>query len=403
MALAVAPAGAPAKPKATLSRASALPGQELRLKARGFPARKRVRVSLAGRLLARKRTGRRGRISVLIEVPDLDPGRYVARVRRGRTVARRGLTVLPLPQPLPEPEPEPPPPPPDPPTLVAAGDIACSPNQIAQANPAECHHPEVAELVTELAPDVVATLGDAQYQNGELVNYQNIYDPTWGVFKGITRPAAGNHEYLESPTREEAVGHFTYFGDAAGDPDEGYYSYELGDWSVFVLNTGEINYARTPGGDPAGERPDDCWPVSCAVGSPQEQWLRAELEALPPGACALAYWHHPVYSSGNPGDNPETQPVWDALQDHGVELLLTGHTHAYERFAADGGVRQFIVGTGGRSLFPGFTLKPGSEFFDNTRYGVLELTLAEDGYEWRFVAEDRSVTDSGTGACQPAP
>jgi hypothetical protein len=201
------------------------------------------------------------------------------------------------------------------------------------------------------------------------------------------------------------VGHFTYFGEAAGDPDEGYYSYELGGWSVFVLNTGEINYTRPlpGGGDPDNLRPEDCWPVSCAAGSAQEQWLRAGLEALPDDACVLTYWHHPVYSSGNPGDNPETQPIWAALQEHGVELLLTGHTHAYERFAPDGGVRQFIVGTGGRSLFPGFTLKPGSEFFDNTRYGVLELTLADNGYEWRFVAEGGTVTDSGTDACHPAP
>ena len=245
-----------------------------------------------------------------IRVPrDAAAGRFALAVRSRGIVVRRRLRVRVLaqpsqpllvpeqPAPAPVPAPPAPPPPPDPPTLVAAGDIACRPELVETET--ACHQARTADLVETLSPDAVAPLGDNQYEHGELVNFMAVYDPTWGRFLDITHPAAGNHEYEGDPERDEAPGYYSYFGAAAGDASKGYYRWQLGGWTMFVLNSGAINYTRA--GNPS--LPDDCWPVSCAADSEQEQWLRAELDTLPDDACVLAYWHHPRFSSGFSGAN----------------------------------------------------------------------------------------------------
>jgi acid phosphatase type 7 len=298
-------------------------------------------------------------------------------------------------------------PPPDPVTLVAAGDIACRPELVETAS--ACRQARTAELVESLGPDAVAVLGDNQYEHGELANFTAVFEPTWGRFRQITHPAVGNHEYEGDPERDQAPGYFSYFGPAAGDPAKGYYRWELGGWTLFVLNSGAINWTRATGGNPS--LPDDCWPVSCAAGSAQEQWLRAELEALPDDACAIAYWHHPRFSSGFGGVNQphrETQALFTDLYQHGVELLLTGHSHNYERFepvTPDGipdprGVTQFVVGTGGRSLHTNTGPQlPTSDVLRTDVFGVLELTLEPGAYAARFVGEDGVTVDQTSGTC----
>jgi acid phosphatase type 7 len=405
-----------------------MPGERVAVVGRGFPARARVRLVLAGRTLTRGRTGRRGAFRLAVRVPARPAARYrLTALSRGARASRR-LRVLALPAPVTQPSPPAPeagpstgpstapapvaapsadPPPPEPPTLVAAGDIAC-PSAAPLTN--ECHQAATSDRVLDLAPDAVATLGDAQYPGGELANYQAFYDPTWGRFKAMTHPATGNHEYEGVPTRDEAPGHFGYFGTAAGAVEEGYYSWTLGDWHLFVLNTGAIQFTRT-GANGGAALPDDCHPVSCATGSAQEIWLRSELEAMPAGACAAAYWHHPRVSSGFGGANqphPETQPLLQALYDHDVELLLTGHSHNYERFepigptgAADAqGVTQFVVGTGGRGFHPNTGAQPPeSEILLTNVFGVLELTLGVGSWSSRFVDEGGQTLDSAAGVC----
>jgi hypothetical protein len=269
--------------------------------------------------------------------------------------------------------------------VAAAGDIACAPEEVAAGQRA-CRHGATADLLVGLRPDAVLALGDLQYENGELAAFQASYHPSWGRLKAITRPAVGNHEY----GTPGAAGYFSYFGDVAGDPAKGWYSYDLGSWHLIALNS----QCRHVGG--------------CGPGSPQEQWLRADLAAHP-AACTLAYWHEPRFSSGHHGDRPGLDALWQALHEAGAEVVLSGHDHVYERFApqdAQGvldntrGIRQFVVGTGGSNHYRFETIRPNSEVRNADTFGVLALTLGTGGYQWRFVPEPgKEFTDAGTGEC----
>ena len=267
--------------------------------------------------------------------------------------------------------------PPADPVLYAAGDIASCSSTGDEAT---------AAILNANQGGTVITLGDNAYEAGSSTEFTNCYDPTWGSAKPRTRPAPGNHEYGTAG----AAGYFGYFGAAAGDPTQGYYSYDLGDWHVVSLNS-------------------NCSIVSCAAGSLQEQWLRADLagSAKP---CTLAYWHHPRYSSGTThGSSTSVVPLFQALYDFNADLVLEGHEHNYERFApmdAAGaidtarGIRSIVVGTGGRSHRTLGTPIWGSEVGDDTTYGVLKVTLHASGYDWRFLpTQGATFTDAGTQAC----
>lgn len=276
------------------------------------------------------------------------------------------------------------------PVIAAAGDIACDPTQRSSSEAGShgptCQMAATAALIRDLNPAAVLPLGDLQYDRGEFANFQLSYGPTWGTFKDITRPVVGNHEYGTA----NASGYFRYFGAAAGDPRKGYYSFDLGDWHIIALNS-------------------NCGAVGgCRAGSPQERWLRADL-ATHPTQCTLAYWHHPRFSSGPHGNSADPQVFWQVLYEAGVDVVLNGHDHTYERFApqtpeaeADPtqGIRQFVVGTGGRSLYPFRTVRTNSEVRNSDTFGVLALTLMTDGYEWRFMPiAGKTFTDSGRDRC----
>lgn len=275
-------------------------------------------------------------------------------------------------------------------TLLAAGDIASCSSSGDEAT---------AALLGERS-GTVGTLGDNVYSDGidpegSLANFDACYDPSWGALKSRTSPSIGNHEYNADST---ASGYFDYFGSAAGTRGQGYYSYDLGAWHVIVLNT-NLSCSATI--------------VSCAAGSPQETWLRSDLAAHPT-QCTLAYFHHPRFSSYL-GSNSTVRPLWDALYQYGADVILNGHAHTYERFAArrpDGtvdasyGLREFIVGTGGAShhTFTG-TLDSASEAFNDDTFGILQLTLGNGSYGYRFVPAPGGggFTDSGSGSCHGAP
>jgi hypothetical protein len=253
--------------------------------------------------------------------------------------------------------------------LLAVGDIAyCG----ASAD----------ELVAQLAarlPGTIALLGDNAYPHGSPDDYTNCFDPTWGGFLDRIRPVPGNHEY----ETKEAASYFAYFGAGVGKLGEGWYSYDVAAWHVIALNS-------------------ECDAIGgCGRGSPQLAWLVADLAAHPT-ACTLAYWHHPRYSSGRHGDNSMTEALWQALAAAGADIVLEGHDHDYERMAPIDGIRSFVVGTGGRSLYawPG-SPGPSTEVRNNDTYGLLQLTLGAADYAWKFIpVGDGTFTDAGSGTCR---
>lgn len=271
---------------------------------------------------------------------------------------------------LPPGPPSPPPPilPVAPQTFVGAGDIAmCDANSEA-----------TARLLDSIG-GTVFTLGDNAYFQGTRQQFRDCYDPTWGRHRNRTRPVPGNHEY-ESPG---AGPYFEYFGANAGPPGFGYYSFEVGSWHAVALNSN----------------------VAVSAASAQGEWLRSDLAAS--GArCTVAYWHHPLFSSGPDGPSPRVRDFWRILYEAGADVVLSGHDHLYERFAPqdpDGradaarGIRQFVAGTGGAFLYPHGAARPNSEA-RLSAFGVLRLTLRADGYDWEFISVS-GPGDSGTGSC----
>jgi Calcineurin-like phosphoesterase len=257
-------------------------------------------------------------------------------------------------------------------TLIAAGDIASCSSSGDEAT---------AKLLDNLLGTIV-TLGDNVYDDGTASEFTNCYHPTWGRHKARTRPSPGNHDY-HTPA---AAGYYAYFGANAGASGLGYYSFDLGEWHVISLNSN----------------------ISMSAGSAQERWLRADLAASSK-QCTLAYWHHPRFSSGEHGNSSSTQPLWQALYEAGADIVLSSHDHSYERFApqtptgapdASKGIREFIVGTGGRSHYGMGVRKANSEVFNGTTFGVLKFTLDAGTYAWEFVpVAGASFTDKGTGNC----
>ena len=266
----------------------------------------------------------------------------------------------------------------EPAILVGAGDIGV------------CGSPGTAATGALLAanPGTVFAAGDLAYPSGTAEQFRDCYDPRWGPQRYRTRPAPGNHEY-ESPG---AAPYFAYFGPNAGLAGLGYYRYRKGTWEVYSLNSNTEGAAR----------------------SSQLNWLNTEL-LRQPSACAVAYFHHPRFSSGMHGFSPPPDVVldlWRQLYAAGVDVIISAHEHFYERFAPqtpDGrlnvefGIRQFVVGTGGAPLTQPLRRVANSEI-THSAFGLLRLTLDVSSYRWEFLAADGgSALDSGSSPCHSKP
>jgi len=255
--------------------------------------------------------------------------------------------------------------------LVGAGDIG------------DCTHADVvatARLLDSIGGTVFTT-GDNVYDGATADHYANCYGPTWGRQLSRTRPTLGNHDY--DPPGPST--YYQYFGAAAGDPGLGYYSYDLGGWHILALDSQQ----------------------SLTAGSAQLAWVEDEVVAHPT-PCTLAYWHHPLFSSGTSGSQTFIRELWRVLYKGGVDVVINGHEHAYERFAPqdpDGnadpakGIRQFTVGTGGAPLYS-FTAPLKTSESRASVHGVLKVTLQGNAYGWEFIpVAGQTFRDSGTGAC----
>jgi hypothetical protein len=260
--------------------------------------------------------------------------------------------------------------------LVGAGDIANCSTTTDKAT---------AKLLDNISGKVF-TSGDNAYASGTAAQFKNCYAPTWGRHKARTKPSVGNHEYYTAG----ASGYFNYFGAAAGHRKKGYYSYNLGDWHVIALNS----MCEKVGG--------------CGATSPMVRWLKQDLSANPK-ACTIAYWHHPLFSSGHHGNSTKMKPSYQVLYNNNADVVVNGHDHDYERFAPQipngtldttRGIREFVVGTGGTYLRPFSDIKPNSQVRNANTHGVLKLTLHATRYEWKFVpVAGRTFTDSGSKSC----
>lgn len=267
--------------------------------------------------------------------------------------------------------------------FVGAGDIASCVNDNDAAT---------ATLIDGIA-GTVFTAGDDAYPNGRAVDYSNCYDPTWGRFKARTWAVLGNHEYDSSATAQPS---FDYFGDRAGPAGLGYHSIDLGAWHVIFLN-------------------DNGQFVPFKAGSVQDQWLVADLAAHP-NLCTLVIWHQPAFfSNKNPTgatSDPARKIFWDRLYAAGVDVVLNGHQHQYERFLPmtpdgvvdqDHGIREFIVATGGESTGQPQNIAPNSVVQAST-FGVTKFTLKDGGYDWQYIPiPGQTFTDAGSASCHDAP
>jgi acid phosphatase type 7 len=306
--------------------------------------------------------------------------------------------------------------PPGPAVLVGAGDIAecyqgsAPPLRDAWAAALQSPAEATAKLLDGM-PGTVITIGDNAYQFGTPFDFAACYHPTWGRHRNRTRPAAGNHEYMTPG----AAGHFLYFG-LRSAPPLGYYSYNFGNnWHIVVLNSTPQVYMCYPP-EFTEVRRDPRWPQQlnavpeshdagrlCPGDVAQQVWLVNDLTRHLATPCTLVYFHHPLFSSGQHGNQYQMQRIWDIMYAYGVDVVLSGHDHNYERFAkqtpnavADPqhGIREFVVGTGGADLRPMGAEQPNSEVFINDTHGVMTLALStvRNEYAWAFVAADGSAT-----------
>lgn len=297
------------------------------------------------------------------------------------------------------------------PVVAAVGDIGCpapfapagSSQQLMSAGgepttPHACQQAETARLVAEGGDySAVLALGDLLAPDTTLYDFERSYAPSWGHFKRITLPVVGNHEYASDGAR----GYFEYFngpGAASGPAGKtrlGWHRTRLGRWLLIGLNS-------------------NCRRVDCGGRSRQAKWLRRTIRkdrrSSKPSRCVLAFWHHPRFSSGRHGNTYDTGAFWRILRNRGADVVLNGHDHLYERFLAlapsgapdPGGITQFTVGTGGRSLFsfPGDP-HPGSAARAAGHFGILRLRLLPNAFRWIFIATTGQILDAGVQPCNP--
>ena len=291
----------------------------------------------------------------------------------------------------------------------AAADIACDPIDTAynggNGTSTKCRQKHTAQLLA--GADRVFAIGDTQYDCGGLSAFNTSYNPTWGMYKSLTHPILSDEDYDTSGTgcgTAGADGYFSYFnsqlaaqpGNTAEDPAKGYYSFEVGTWHVIALNS---ECVRIPGG--------------CGEGGAQNNWLEADLAAST-AQCEIALLHAPLFFSktNSTGVDSSVRPLVQDLDAAGVEMVLSGDKHFYERFAPQdpttaapkaNGIVQWVVGVGGKShngLAAAGSRRPNSVTGTASTFGVLELTLNNGTYGWDFIVEGgSSFSDTGSASC----
>ncbi|MFL5759968.1 MAG: metallophosphoesterase [Thermomicrobiales bacterium] len=238
----------------------------------------------------------------------------------------------------------------------------------------------VGDLIASWDPQLLLYLGDV-YEHGLPDEFANWYEDAFGSLRKITLPAPGNHELQEG----EAEGYFGYWGNPPP-----YYSSDAGNWHLIELNSSTSTREVSPG-------------------SEQYEWLVGELAAHA-DACTIVFFHHPVFSIGPQGDTERMSEVWQMLADAGVEIVLTGHDHDYQRWQPldasgnpdDTGTTQFVVGTGGHGIqaFDSDDARVVTGVDDTGAYGALRLQLYPDQAKFAFITINGKIRDRGTIPCE---
>ena len=259
---------------------------------------------------------------------------------------------------------------------------------VAASNIASCSSPndEATASLLDSLPGTVFAVGDNAFPDGSAEAFANCYAPSWGRHLARTYAVLGNREYASGATTPA----FDYFGDRVGPRGLGYYSLNLGNWHIIVLNVSDS--------------------AAFVAGSAQSKWLERDL-ATYRKLCTLAMWHKPRFFSSNiPGwtSNVSVIGLWNQLYAGGVDVVLNGQQHQYERMRPmtptgaindARGIRQFSVGIGGESAEMPIAIAAGSEALSDA-FGLLKLTLDDGTYAWEFIpAVPGQFTDTGSGTC----
>jgi hypothetical protein len=270
----------------------------------------------------------------------------------------------------------------DRPIVAAVGDIACEATE--KVTETSCQQAAVGNAITKLKPDSVWLLGDIQYLNGDLNQFRESFSKAFAPLRNRWRPVVGNHEYATP----NASGYYEFFGKAAGPYQRGFYSFNLGKWHVVSLNA-------------------NCDLIDCTSNSFQAKWLRNDLKKNP-RRCTAALWHQPLFSSGKEhGNDPLVRPLWQILQNHHADLVLSGHDHDFETFArqdaygkADpNGMIEIVSGVGGRSFYHFDKIQPNSKVRISDSFGFLKLRLNARSFDWSFVNKDSKVLARSSARC----
>jgi fibronectin type 3 domain-containing protein len=262
------------------------------------------------------------------------------------------------------------PPPGQPLVLGAAGDGAGG-DQSEQ---------DVVSLIESWNPNLFLYLGDV-YEKGSPTEYDNWYAPpgNYGDLRPITLPTVGNHEYNASS--QSAPGYFDYWDNVPHS-----FSTDAGGWHLVSIDANGV-YGQV------------------AVGTPQYDWLANDL-ATRSKPCTLVFYHQPRFNIGQEGDTPSLQDVWALMAQHGVDVVLSGHDHTYQRWVsldangnpAAGGINQFVIGTGGHAL-GSFVRQSSLVAAQANQFGAFRLDLRPNGADYRFITAGSTTLDSGALQC----
>jgi acid phosphatase type 7 len=289
-------------------------------------------------------------------------------------------------------------------TVVAVGDI--------HGDGSDSDSVATNALVNSINPVAVLGLGDYQYSYGTCSTFMasGRYNSDWSAQTSRMYATFGpTHDYNGSDSSSRADLYFS--GKCGGQPTVSAgaritggtqawyapYSFNVGSWHIIQLPSTCERYSGS----------------TCSISS-VNSWLVADLAANP-ASCTIAYTHEPYWSSptGEHTRSTMLKPWIDTMYAAGVDVLLSGHQHMYERFAPQNpsdatdtsfGLTEFIVGTGGIGFYPRTGTAPNSVAYQASTYGVLRLTLSASSADFRFMpAGSGTYSDAGTVACHGRP